>query len=139
MTIVFTLSSDSYDHLFIYIFCIPLVQLPFTVHSVFVQCTSSTAISFFFFFNDTAPPEIYPLPLHDALPISSVWFWLVAFPYVAGPALLPLARVLGRPADPMFLWFEVGVFTLGIVSLLDRYARPARPGDRKSTRLNSSH
>src|SRR5256886_10268517 len=24
---------------------------------------------FFFFFNDTAPPEIYPLPLHDALPI----------------------------------------------------------------------
>src|SRR3989449_5008724 len=24
----------------------------------------------FFFFNDPAPPEIYPLPLHDALPIS---------------------------------------------------------------------
>src|ERR1022692_3068366 len=24
---------------------------------------------FFFFFNDTATPEIYPLPLHDALPI----------------------------------------------------------------------
>src|ERR1017187_6914329 len=23
----------------------------------------------FFFFNDTAPTEIYPLPLHDALPI----------------------------------------------------------------------
>src|SRR3989475_11635165 len=26
---------------------------------------------FFFFFNDTATPEIYPLSLHDALPISS--------------------------------------------------------------------
>src|SRR5260221_14675803 len=26
--------------------------------------------SFFFFFNDPAPPEIYPLPLPDALPIS---------------------------------------------------------------------
>src|SRR2546430_16993754 len=26
---------------------------------------------FFFFFNDTAPTEIYPLPLHDALPIVS--------------------------------------------------------------------
>src|SRR2546425_9992864 len=26
---------------------------------------------FFFFFNDPAPTEIYPLPLHDALPISS--------------------------------------------------------------------
>src|SRR6266852_4370996 len=25
---------------------------------------------FFFFFNDTAPPEIYTLSLHDALPIS---------------------------------------------------------------------
>src|SRR3954449_3309603 len=25
--------------------------------------------SFFFFFKDTAPPEIYPFPLHDALPI----------------------------------------------------------------------
>src|SRR2546429_3439862 len=25
---------------------------------------------FFFFFNDTAPTEIYTLPLHDALPIS---------------------------------------------------------------------
>src|SRR2546430_9201238 len=24
----------------------------------------------FFFLNDTATPEIYPLPLHDALPIS---------------------------------------------------------------------
>src|SRR3712207_9221614 len=24
----------------------------------------------FFFLNDPAPPEIYPLPLHDALPIS---------------------------------------------------------------------
>src|SRR2546427_13260835 len=26
-------------------------------------------ILFFFFLNDTAPPEFYPLPLHDALPI----------------------------------------------------------------------
>src|SRR5256885_16745941 len=27
-------------------------------------------LPFFFFFNDTAPPEISPLPLHAALPIS---------------------------------------------------------------------
>src|SRR2546428_9241960 len=27
---------------------------------------------FFFFYNDPAPTEIYPLPLHDALPILSV-------------------------------------------------------------------
>src|SRR5258708_31528045 len=30
----------------------------------------STRIFFFFFFNDTATTEIYPLSLHDALPIS---------------------------------------------------------------------
>src|SRR2546426_6955800 len=29
------------------------------------------AISFFFFFNDTATTEIYTLSLHDALPIST--------------------------------------------------------------------
>src|SRR6266516_4906577 len=29
---------------------------------------------FCFFFNDTAPTEIYTLSLHDALPISPVWF-----------------------------------------------------------------
>src|SRR2546430_14350517 len=27
------------------------------------------SLIFFFFFNDPAPPEIYPLSLHDALPI----------------------------------------------------------------------
>src|SRR5256885_9404209 len=33
---------------------------------------SPLANFFFFFFNDTAPTEIYPLPLHDALPICHV-------------------------------------------------------------------
>src|SRR3712207_8321731 len=27
-----------------------------------------------FFINDTAPPEIYPLPLHDSLPIYGTYF-----------------------------------------------------------------
>src|SRR5256885_7754180 len=40
--------------------------------------------SFFFFLNDPAPTKIYPLPLHDALPIPPsgdynsgeiVWYW----------------------------------------------------------------
>src|SRR5260370_40945961 len=30
---------------------------------------SCSFLSIFFFFKDTAPTEIYPLPLHDALPI----------------------------------------------------------------------
>src|SRR2546425_5314549 len=33
--------------------------------------SSSLALVFFFFFNDTATTEIYTLSLHDALPISS--------------------------------------------------------------------
>src|SRR3989449_7662488 len=32
---------------------------------------SITVGAFFFFFNDTAPTEIYTLPLHDALPIPA--------------------------------------------------------------------
>src|SRR5437588_10130266 len=33
--------------------------------------TSTYRVSFFFFFHDTAPPEISTLSLHDALPICS--------------------------------------------------------------------
>src|SRR5947209_9874671 len=59
-----------------------------------------------FFFNYTAPTQIYTLSLHDALPISS------------GP-------VQGRrePVHP----FD------------GRRPLPRNRGDRKSTRLNSSH
>src|SRR3954449_5747121 len=32
-------------------------------------CVSFFSVFFFFFLNNPAPPEIYPLPLHDALPI----------------------------------------------------------------------
>src|SRR2546430_17371117 len=34
--------------------------------------SQSTAIYFFFFFNDTATTEIYTLSLHDALPICAI-------------------------------------------------------------------
>src|SRR5256885_13478294 len=36
---------------------------------VILRERDATFNSIFFFFNDTAPPDIYPLPLHDALPI----------------------------------------------------------------------
>src|SRR2546426_9548497 len=35
----------------------------------FLLMLRSLLLLFFFFLNDPAPPEIYPLPLHDALPI----------------------------------------------------------------------
>src|SRR5437773_8856350 len=41
----------------------------------------SLFIFVFFFFNDTAPTEIYTLSLHDALPISEIergWRWCLA-------------------------------------------------------------
>ena len=34
--------------------------------------TAGSILFFFFFFMDPATPEIYPLPLPDALPISSI-------------------------------------------------------------------
>src|SRR5689334_24494300 len=67
----------------------------------------------FFFFNDTAPTEIYTLSLHDALPILRH----------TAPAGWPFSSPRSRA---------------------DRWAgklavRSFSAGDRKSTRLNSSH
>src|SRR5690242_21169855 len=73
-----------------------------------------------FFFNDTPTPEIYTLSLHDALPISvgigaKVWPGLKRI--MASRAPLPLViAIVGASA----------------------VAAPGC-GDRKSTRLNSSH
>src|SRR3989442_7967745 len=67
----------------------------------------------FFFFNDTATTEIYTLSLHDALPISQ-------------PRIVELLEaVQGTTAS---LYFVPDVFGISIIQ-----------GDRKSTRLNSSH
>src|SRR3712207_8752686 len=80
---------------------------------------------FFFFFNDTATTEIYTLSLHDALPIYRV----VAIAY--------------------YVYHTQGGAGVTTSELVDAYARARvkRPqnypdviaGDRKSTRLNSSH
>src|SRR6266446_8152733 len=65
----------------------------------------------FFFFNDTATTEIYTLSLHDALPSPPRTPWPQPPPRRSGPARS------GGPARPA----------------------AAAGGDRKSTRLNSSH
>src|SRR2546430_9224189 len=75
----------------------------------------------FFFFNDTATTEIYTLSLHDALPIF-------------------LSRAQDRAGGP---GDRVGPRRHLPVGTADG-RRPARQpagrgGDRKSTRLNSSH
>src|SRR5688572_32733755 len=78
---------------------------------------------FFFFFNDTATTEIYTLSLHDALPIS-----LMRSPSVMLSPEHILQTGFGfRASQTLLSAVEVGLFTeLG-------------KGDRKSTRLNSSH
>src|SRR4051794_41350991 len=74
----------------------------------------------FFFFNDPATTEIYPLSLHDALPIYRPGFALrVIEPVEAG-----IGVRLQDAGEP-------GQMPLGV--------RAAAIGDRKSTRLNSSH
>src|SRR3989440_473260 len=47
--------------------CLPYLT---SLSSLFIPSLLFSFLFFFFFFNDTAPTEIYPLPLHDALPIS---------------------------------------------------------------------
>src|SRR2546430_11350773 len=70
---------------------------------------------FFFFFNDTATTEIYTLSLHDALPIFELPQW---------------RHVIQDPErSPVSTHHNVVVVNDEI----------ADGGDRKSTRLNSSH
>src|SRR5690348_17922830 len=72
----------------------------------------------FFFFNDTATTEIYTLSLHDALPISLQQF---------------LGLVGQQVANPLRTRFR------GVVDMHAGRGLTRPPGDRKSTRLNSSH
>src|ERR1022692_4020831 len=56
--------------------------------SLGLSCSSAC---FFFFFNDTATTEIYPLSLHDALPISvpTTWHGERARRALGGPESVP--------------------------------------------------
>src|SRR3712207_8933094 len=82
----------------------------------------------FFFFNDTATTEIYTLSLHDALPILFV---------------LPKFHV---DLETGALGERNGVYVTNVerkmglkVSTTCELTFGDGPGDRKSTRLNSSH
>src|SRR2546428_6600145 len=86
--------------------------------------THSTTRSLFFFFNDTATTEIYTLSLHDALPICRPSRNARA----ARAHRTRRGRARARAALPAFR------------ARSDQLAAPAHlGGDRKSTRLNSSH
>src|SRR5438874_7288396 len=81
-----------------------------------VSFVTAFCSSFFFFFNDTATTEIYTLSLHDALPIST-----------ADGSRVAVTLDTNRRANVIFYDPE------------KRRVVKDDVGDRKSTRLNSSH
>src|SRR5690606_40817847 len=93
-----------------------------TSRFLFCSPVSPLASSFFFFFNDTATTEIYPLSLHDALPI---------FARPLSPDGEPRRRARSRRGAVPHL---VRRRYVG-----DDLERDHGNLDRKSTRLNSSH
>src|SRR3712207_9524030 len=88
------------------------------------SCISYRCVLYIWFvFNDTATTEIYTLSLHDALPISELGGW----------TLVPHSTRSAPPVGP-------GAGTSGRGPRLGRpTCRTCSAGDRKSTRLNSSH
>src|SRR2546426_8559619 len=96
-------------------------------------------LSSFFFFNDTATPEIYPLSLHDPLPIS--------LDRRAGFSKLG-REVEAWKESPQSLRNRARAYRLTRSAFVWRHRRRSAHGptarkkpetDRKSTRLNSSH
>src|SRR5205807_10504297 len=87
-----------------------------TLFPILLYTLSSLFLFFFFFFNDPSTPEIYTLSLHDALPISG---------FFRGVTEVAIMRLMD--------------ITLTLPSLLLAIVIVAILGDRKSTRLNSSH
>ena len=84
----------------------------------------------FFFFNDTATTEIYTLSLHDALPIlksNYVFEIILKRPFSPFLSMLTMTPAYVIPREDVEKW---GV---------DFSSHPSGTGDRKSTRLNSSH
>src|SRR3989442_13576440 len=84
-----------------------------SIHALTVRLS---AISFFFFFNDTATTEIYTLSLHDALPIYT--------------------EHSDAPMRKQPYWASC-IFIVSVVATTTML--PSNRSDRKSTRLNSSH
>src|SRR5690606_41637429 len=93
------------------------------------RCLLCPLLTFFFCFHDPAPPEIYTLSLHDALPIFASAVDLVRF-----------AVAFDRPDRcPLFSAEHVSTMFERPPGLAGHEADGSPKEDRKSTRLNSSH
>src|SRR5256885_8779284 len=94
---------------------------------------------FFFFFNNPPTPEIYPLPLPDALPISR----LDILEIPVSTFRLPWIMRYAKHARDMIRGFPPQGLSEPYVtkrpSLFEAAVSYHLKQDRKSTRLNSSH
>ncbi len=64
-------------------------------------------------------------------PLASPWFWLVVLAYAAPPLIWLMGHGPAKAYyGPFMLWFQTIVWPLGTLSLIERYARPARDGYR---------
>src|SRR5205085_10837045 len=88
-------------------------------------------MSFCSFFNDTQPPQIYTLSLHDALPIYA------GTGEERAVCQLHLKRVIVRAIGAAAGDQPVEAERDAVVVRIDQVNQATR--DRKSTRLNSSH
>src|SRR2546426_12193152 len=85
---------------------------------------------FFFFFNDTAPPEIYPLSLHAALPLSPA---LEVKPHEPGSPAVCEARLVHEPGrQPVAHAIRQGPWLGGARS--DQWTMAHRPRQRARAR-----
>src|SRR5207248_11115317 len=90
----------------------------------------STYVVIFYFCDATVTSDLYPLSLHDALPISTVGI-------VASRRLRQERVIVVVDVEVAHESGDVVDRRLGLAGLCDR--RAAKSRDRKSTRLNSSH
>src|SRR5690606_39827390 len=91
-------------------------------------------------FLHSAPTEIYTLSLHDALPI---WPRKILSPLIGERKVTPSSLIL-RNAPRLNTWKPPESVRIGFCHCMKSCRSPCFcitpvPGDRKSTRLNSSH